>query len=779
MDPALWELLDGDPDQELAVLLRLRDPAVPPPRVRVVAAFGPVCTGRVRRADLLEVRRQENVLSIKAPRLYSSEPEVDAAGVEAERPTDRRRPDVPQTGRGVVVGVIDWGCDFAHRAFRRPDGSTRLLALWDQRPTAPGSPPPEYGYGAAYRTADIDRALTEADPYAALGHDPTDSDPLKNGAHGTHVLSIAAGSGGGGTPVGVAPDADLVFVQLATPLGDSLARLGDSVALLEAIDFIARTAADRPWVINLSLGRHAGAHDGSTLVERAMDWLVAAAPGRAIVQSAGNYFTRHTHQSGRLAAGGEHHLEWLVDEADVTRNEFDLWYPGSDRFAVELTTPDGAHTWRADLGQRVELAAGGRRLGTLHHRAHDPNNGDHQVTVFQYPGAPPGPWRVRLTGEAVSDGRFHAWVERDAACPGCQSVFPHDAADPHTTTGTICNGRRTIAVGAFDAHDPARPVARFSSAGPTRDGRTKPDLVAPGVRVLAARSGGGAVRKSGTSMAAPHVTGTVALVFEAAGRKLPIDDTRDLLFATADPAPHPPERAGRGYLNPVAAVAAATPVPVSPEPTMNPLPESVADFAATPAPVPAPPCGCQVRPPVESAEPAVEAFTETFTGPLTEANLNLAASQFLWPEDLAAENATYQPAQPVWTPPAETVVVPGVADMAETLLDAQPEGGSNAAWLSDLLRAVSSFLPAVGQIIPTAQRLFDQAVRGGPTPGWDVVGRPGQRLSGGLRSGDLIVRRGEAGAAHASVLADPTLVSAGTPGVQPEGPRPGVYARVV
>lgn len=129
MDPALWELLTGDPDQELAVLIRLRDPAIPPPQVRVVAAFGPVCTGRVRRGDLLAVRAQENVLSVKAPRLYSSEPDVPEDADDDERPTDRRRPDVPQTGRGVVVGAIDWGCDFAHPAFRREDGGTRLLAL--------------------------------------------------------------------------------------------------------------------------------------------------------------------------------------------------------------------------------------------------------------------------------------------------------------------------------------------------------------------------------------------------------------------------------------------------------------------------------------------------------------------------------------------------------------------------------------------------------------------------------------------------------------------------
>jgi len=60
-------------------------------------------------------------------------------------------------------------------------------------------------------------------------------------------------------------------------------------------------------------------------------------------------------------------------------------------------------------------------------------------------------------------------------------------------------------------------LAPFSSGGPTRDGRQKPDLLAPGMDILAARStpvgevaAGATTRKSGTSMAASHVTGATS-----------------------------------------------------------------------------------------------------------------------------------------------------------------------------------------------------------------------------------------------------------------------------
>ncbi|NJL86786.1 MAG: S8 family serine peptidase [Leptolyngbyaceae cyanobacterium SM1_1_3] len=151
--------------------------------------------------------------------------------------------------------------------------------------------------------------------------------------------------------------------------------------------------------------------------------------------------------------------------------------------------------------------------------------------------------------------------------PTASLQFRAADAVPSCTTGTICNGFRTIAVGAYNSHSSGREIAPFSSAGPTRDGRIKPDLVAPGVSILAARSaplqpnGDDALltRKSGTSMAAPHVTGAVALMFEAAQHPLPVETTRRLLLASTHKGDPETEltRTGSGYLDIESAVAAA------------------------------------------------------------------------------------------------------------------------------------------------------------------------------------------------------------------------------
>lgn len=579
MDPALWELLRAEKeagrDREIEAIIRLARPGIEIPGVRMVSRFGPVATCRIPARDVVAVRARSDVVSLKAARALSPglEPAAGPPGPvpPVMRATDvRRPPGLTVTGAGVVVAAVDWGVDVDALAFRIPPGpaasgradpeagGTRFLAFWDQRDQAVGPRPEPYGYGAVHDRDEINRALRDPRPYERLGYHPAIADH-GTGTHGTHVLDIAAGNGRGGGPTGIAPEADLVFVHLADRDTGGLANLGDSVRLLEAVDFIARTAGSQPWAVNISIGRHGGPHDGSTLAELAFDALLAKATGCIALQSAGNYFRSRTHACGTLAPGETKSFSFVTDPLDATPNELEIWYDGDDEFAVRIDPPGHAGARAVRLGEQSDLLIGGRVIGRVYHRARDPNNGDNHIDAFLYPAGCAGTWTVTLEARRAADGRFHAWLERDDACPRCQARFSRHDANRTTTTGTLANSHLPLVVGAYDGHDAARPAASFSSVGPTADGDPKPDLVARGKLELATRSAaigashnsGLLVRKSGTSMAAPQVTGAVALCLELAGHHLSAREIRSAVLATCDPprSPDPQQRLGHGYLN--------------------------------------------------------------------------------------------------------------------------------------------------------------------------------------------------------------------------------------
>ena len=574
MDPALERLLESSgAADELAVLVRTAGTRTHLPAwVREVSRFGSVVTVRVPARRMAELRGLPEVRSVKAPRTYGAQtvleevpaevaPAADDARVLA---SDVRRPATGPTGRGVVVAVVDWGLDVTHPAFRRDDGTTRVLALWDQQPDADPRHPNRFGYGRIHTSTDIDGALATADPFGTLGYSPVPSDKGR-GAHGTATASIAVGRAWPGGVAGTAPGADLVFVHLGTAGGPSPQQLGDSVALVEAIDFVLEQAGDRCVVVNLSMGRQGGAHRGLTLVERALDAAARRRPGVAIVQSTGNYYDKRAHTAGELTPAGRDRLELDLAGSPAAAHSVEIWYPGADRFLVEVRAP-GAPPCVVRPDRTGEVRLGGRQVARIGHRTQDPDNGRNQIEIHLEQGAPTGRWTVDLVAVDVVDGRYDAWVERDLRPGSSRLRFTAEQVVRTTTTGSICNGLRTVTVGAYDAHADDRGLTSFSSSGPTVDGRRKPDLVAAGNRVLVARSAPTSpprpdrplsTRQTGTSHAAPAVAGVLAAMLEVLG-PVPVATLRHLLLQSCTPLGGPAaRRSGNGYLDPAAAFAAA------------------------------------------------------------------------------------------------------------------------------------------------------------------------------------------------------------------------------
>lgn len=515
----------------IEVIGRVKDPTAVVPGLEVRTTAGDIVTGTVRPDDIEAVRSK--VISLKEarpvrPALKFSVPEIrgEQTVITAELPTGSSA----INGNGVIVGIIDYGCDFVHQNLRHADGTTRLLYLWDQSPNDQvHNPPAKFPYGNEFDRGAINAALHSADPYTALPHYPGDE------AHGTHVMDIATGNGRiGGS--GVAPGADLIFVHSYSNDYASADNLGNSARLLEAIHYIFEKASSlgKQAVINLSVGTNGGPHDGTNLVELGIDNLLKTR-GRAVVIAGNNAWEKKIHASGQITSGESRRLQWELPLLDPTDNEVEIWYSGDTELRLTLVDPTGTSIGPFPLGTTNLLKSQGVQLGAVFHRRNDPNNHDNQIDILLSRESRAGSWSIVLETIGHNPADFHAWIERD---DDGSSRFSDADNDPRFTIGSLACGRKTIVVGSYDATVAARTISNFSAEGPTRDGRKKPEVSAPGQGVIAARSTTqSVVAKSGTSMAAPHVAGLIALLMQAATQPLTVDEIRDavLNFARRNP----------------------------------------------------------------------------------------------------------------------------------------------------------------------------------------------------------------------------------------------------
>jgi subtilisin family serine protease len=527
---------------EISVIARVADPEhwANLPDVSPGAVMGPaagggwVVTGRIPAATAQTVHASETVLSLKA-----AEPLRPALGATltaleiGSRDASTAQGVSPDGGAGVVVGVVDFGCDFAHANFRETGGETRIERIWYQAgPSRADSP---FGYGQVFTSAVIDAALQKKNPYQALGYGPSPDSGAEIGAHGTHVMDIAAGNGLGSGQAGVAPRAAIIFVEArasAPPSPDepgSATDFSQSPQLLDAVRFIFDEAGTRPCVVNVSLGANGGPHDGSSLVEQGLDAMVREKPNRGIVIAAGNAQLAGLHTHGSVEPGEETRLVW--NQSGGAGGAVQIWYAGAERLEVTLESEDGSAFGPVAARANLSMGENGSAVLFISNRLQEPNNSDNMIWICLGSGLPGNHWTIRLSTTGERAVAYHAWIERN---DGAQSQFAN-STETHTLA-SISTGHDTIVVGAYDAHKAAMPIWSLSSTGPTRDGRLKPELSAPGQNVLAARSRTqGAVRKSGTSMAAPAVAGLIALIYEEAhrqGSNLTIEDLRERLMAS-------------------------------------------------------------------------------------------------------------------------------------------------------------------------------------------------------------------------------------------------------
>lgn len=484
-------------------------------------------------------------------------------------------------GKGVLVGIVDTGADFRHADLRDAMGKTRIGYLLSRTETRDGRHPefPDYDGMQVSTAKDIDEVLD----LEAKGMQPPQ--PIRQvdiSGHGTHVAGIAASTGlaktaryPAGRYVGIAPEATLCIVKATR---DEVTF--DDADILRGVRFCLDRAEEnkQPVVVNLSLGGPGGLHDGSSLMEVALDELLADRPGRILVAASGNSGDYDIHAGASLLAGS-HEVTLSVSRLDAAIEKsiavLELYYDasappqvgGSAELTFILRSPSGRR-FEVPMGESLQASFEDEGIAVID--ASDLSATGKRGVLITLSGKTgseppkPGDWRLELRGKTR---RYDLWQvdqspDLDIALRG--------HLDPDGYVGIPASAASAISVGALrsrlswkrsDGKDAAfdRELGRaatFSSGGPLSSGGFAPDILAPGEFIVSALSTAaiqsdprssfalphdpglliaddglhGVLR--GTSQAAPHVAGAVALMLEARPQ-LTTTQVRELIRTTA------------------------------------------------------------------------------------------------------------------------------------------------------------------------------------------------------------------------------------------------------
>lgn len=410
------------------------------------------------------------------------------------------------TGEKVLVACIDSGIDYSHPDFRNPDGSSRILRLWDQ--TIQGNPPKGYFLGTEYTKEQIDMALQQNNK-----RDMEKIVPSRDlSGHGTGVMGIAAGNGAASQGVyrGVAYKSDLLVVKIGTPMADGFPK---TTELMQGIDYAIRQAIDfkMPLALNLSFGNNYGSHSGESLIETYIDNVVLLGKN-VICVGMGNEGSAALHTSGRLIEGKPEEVSLYISEYE-TGISVQIWKQYVDEMEFTLIHPNGEKvgTFKQILGSQRFSIQNTELL--VYYGEPSPYSLSQEIYIDMLPKRQyidSGVWKIQLIPSKVVDGSYDLWLPGGGILNEETSFsFPV----PETTLTIPSTAGRVISVGAYDSR--YMSYTDFSGRGYTRMLKAvKPDLAAPGVDIRTTAVGGGYNNRTGTSFATPFVTGAAALMME-------------------------------------------------------------------------------------------------------------------------------------------------------------------------------------------------------------------------------------------------------------------------
>ena len=441
---------------------------------------------------------------------------LEASGILAVQ----NQPVLGLKGQDVLIGFIDTGIDYTHPAFRRPDGLSRIVGIWDQT-LQTGQPPFDLNYGTAYSQEELNQALGMEDPFSLV---PSRDE---NG-HGTFLAGVAAGSA---LPQqsfsGAAPEALIAIVKLKPAkeylkeifyvTGSAPAYQSTDIMLGIRYLILLADALKKPLVICIGLGSDQGSHSGSSPLDSMLS-VTDQYRGIHAVTAAGNEAGKAHHFYGTAANSGAYEAVEILVEPGTSGFCAELWGQPPEVYAVGFESPLGEVIQklppRISFSENISFILENTRIFVTSEIVQTVSG--QQLIFIRFSDPTPGSWKIRVYTDSFNNGNYHIWLPITGfSDPDVRFLRPN----PDTPLTVPSASVSTMTTAAYNAYD--NSLFLNSSRGFTRTGQIKPDFAAPGVNVFGPNLRGGFTTATGTSVAAAITAGACAQMVEWGMRRTP------------------------------------------------------------------------------------------------------------------------------------------------------------------------------------------------------------------------------------------------------------------
>lgn len=408
----------------------------------------------------------------------------------------KTNPNINLDGKGVIISIVNSGIDYLHPDFIYPDGTSKILYLWDQ--TKEGNPPEGFNIGTEYKREDINKAIAEKNPNLS-----TDEEGI-----GTALGGICAGLGSiNKSYAGVAEGADLIVVKLQKIDG-----FYNNGTFLSGIDYSYRKAKklDMPIIQNITFGSNSLVSPGTGFMDNDLFYEYRVCE----VAGGGNEGNGKTHTMGKINFVGEVkdiEIEIAEYEKDI---EIDLWVDKPDKLNILIISPSGEES-KTSLVSNLNVLEGLFDFENTYYSiwsTYPLYYSGQQMTIINLKGVSKGIWKIRLIGSSITNGVYHVYLPNNSLLkPGTK----FREGNPNYTLTYPSIYKDSVTVGTYNSLNSS--IWTESSRGPVigNVGRIEsPDIVAPGVNIIAPYKKDKYALVSGSGVAASYTAGSIALIMQ-------------------------------------------------------------------------------------------------------------------------------------------------------------------------------------------------------------------------------------------------------------------------